>query len=1196
MRLPLLFLLAVSLASVAMGQSDSPGATPSPSSTPGPQAIVGTVSLIDESRHLVVLQERGRATRLTLDPIPVSLRLGERVAVEGKFVPPLAASEGPSAIGVAEPRITPLGKGDLDSPRIRMDRPWPDERDFTWVEVEGIVSFIAIEGDALVLELTDTDSRAAGARMNVRILDWGGRSTAHLLNRRLRVRGVCEQTVNARGERTAGLLWVQEPRQIELRDMENQDWRDLEPIAMSDLTPENVNLSSGQKVLVRATVIKHDKKSGAFFVRGEDSFEGFISSDGRDWESVGSPVSAATDDAVAVGLVVSAAPDDAVATFDHVSWSGNPKSEESVERPLLPFLEGTHNSPLGKERVRGKVDIRDAGVTIRPGGARDEWAAADEGQFVFRELKSGGEIVARLKSFQSGDPSDKAGLMMRESRDADAANVALIVTHGTRVDLLYRQARGAVSRRVGRLTSPTPLWLKLVRRQHTLTARVVEGETLPLNKTIELLGTVGWEEGRPVLLDAYERRLRKRAEPEKIVITPTGAQEVLIVDLPSEEAESRQFAGEKFRIRGVVTFKGRVLDRDLLFVQDDSGGALLHMQPQFTTSQPLEVGQTIEAEGRVAFSADEPPFGLSSARVLGQGQLPRPLTFPDRLGARQADGNWVEVSGVVRSFRDVMMLVMGKEGLVPVWVGGLGSSNMLEKYVDAAVTLRGVFTMQLPDAPVLLVPSPQFIQVKEAASGDAFAIPSHPIDKVRARGTSAQSLRRDKVTGVVTYRDGDVLCVQDASGGAKVLAEAPDDLVVGESVEAIGFPDRSGESLTLTEALVRRISPQPLPAPAEMSLDDMLAGRLDATLVRLEGVVLDQKTREGRETLELQSGRRAFTAMLATNADRLPAFRVGSRVSVTGVNQLQFANRTTGQFPSTPATMDVLLRSPEDVVLLQSPPWWNWRYTAGVAAVLAGILIGSLVWIRTLRRRVDERTNELKVTMGRLQKETEVSATLAERDRLAAEIHDTLEQGLSGIMMQLDGVDSQLKTNPDGARSFLEMARRMVRFSRGEVRNSLWNLESSLLENGNLGAALKEIGKQMSAGDTVKVNVEVFGAAHPLPPAVEHHLLRCAQEALNNALKHAGASAIEIRLSYGENAVRLDVTDNGRGFEPESVLTEAGKSLGLRNLRSRSRKIKAQLEVVSSPGRGTAVRLIVPLPASADKPTTPDSTHEQIQK
>ena len=111
---------------------------------------------------------------------------------------------------------------------------------------------------------------------------------------------------------------------------------------------------------------------------------------------------------------------------------------------------------------------------------------------------------------------------------------------------------------------------------------------------------------------------------------------------------------------------------------------------------------------------------------------------------------------------------------------------------------------------------------------------------------------------------------------------------------------------------------------------------------------------------------------------------------------------------------------------------------------------------------MEERTRELKAAMARLQKETETSATLVERDRLAGEIHDSLEQGLNGIMMQLDGVDSKLSDDSNGARHYLEMARNMVRFSRAEVRHSLWNLESELLANGDLGAALTEVARQMS--------------------------------------------------------------------------------------------------------------------------------------
>jgi len=113
--------------------------------------------------------------------------------------------------------------------------------------------------------------------------------------------------------------------------------------------------------------------------------------------------------------------------------------------------------------------------------------------------------------------------------------------------------------------------------------------------------------------------------------------------------------------------------------------------------------------------------------------------------------------------------------------------------------------------------------------------------------------------------------------------------------------------------------------------------------------------------------------------------------------------------------------------------------------------------------------------------------------------------------------------------------------------------------------------------------VRITGGERPLPAAVEHHLLRCSQEALNNALKHAGAKVIQIHLDYRQDSVQLSVADDGHGFVPQSVLTEAGKHLGLRNLRSRARKMKGQLEIVSQPGSGTTIQLNVPLNGRMDK-------------
>jgi signal transduction histidine kinase len=397
----------------------------------------------------------------------------------------------------------------------------------------------------------------------------------------------------------------------------------------------------------------------------------------------------------------------------------------------------------------------------------------------------------------------------------------------------------------------------------------------------------------------------------------------------------------------------------------------------------------------------------------------------------------------------------------------------------------------------------------------------------------------------------------------------------------------------LRESVVRKVGDASPPEPIKMMMEGLLEGRLNCWLVRLEGIVLDRKTRQGRQLLELQNGQRVFQAVLTEGAGHLNPLPIGSRVEVTGVTQLQIASRSptaaTGRGDPLVATMGVLMRTPADLVLLERPPWWTWKHAATGGAILVAILIAAVGWIRGLRRRVAQRTDELQAAMGRLQKETELSATLAERERLAAEIHDTLEQGLSGIMMQLDGADMRLANDTSGARENLEMARRMVQFSRAEVRHSLWNLESQLLKNRDLGAAIKEMARQASAGSSTPVTVEVSDTRFALPPAIEHHLLRCAQEAIGNALKHSGAKNIRVELGYGSDTVELEVSDDGSGFDSGQVLTGPGTHLGLRNLRSRARKMKGRLDITSQPGQGTTVRLTVPFPGQVERTCPPIS-------
>jgi signal transduction histidine kinase len=266
-----------------------------------------------------------------------------------------------------------------------------------------------------------------------------------------------------------------------------------------------------------------------------------------------------------------------------------------------------------------------------------------------------------------------------------------------------------------------------------------------------------------------------------------------------------------------------------------------------------------------------------------------------------------------------------------------------------------------------------------------------------------------------------------------------------------------------------------------------------------------------------------------------------------------------------------------------NPPWYRTPYSYGVYALLLLLSLLALArWMNhrslarnvALERLVHERTQELEVTMEKLAGETRNAATLAERSRLAGEIHDSLQQGLSGTILHLDTTMTHPSLAPE-VRAQLAVMRSMLSYSREEVQQAVWNLESPLLQNSTLGNALRKLASYINSG-SIEVRIEAPPDAAPLAPAVQHNLLRIAQEAITNAVKHAAARRIDVTLEAQPESVVLRVTDDGQGFDPEARSKVEGH-FGLRGLRSRARSIGAQLEIISSPGTGTTVQVTVPL-------------------
>ncbi|WP_233617527.1 sensor histidine kinase [Actinomadura sp. WAC 06369] len=204
-----------------------------------------------------------------------------------------------------------------------------------------------------------------------------------------------------------------------------------------------------------------------------------------------------------------------------------------------------------------------------------------------------------------------------------------------------------------------------------------------------------------------------------------------------------------------------------------------------------------------------------------------------------------------------------------------------------------------------------------------------------------------------------------------------------------------------------------------------------------------------------------------------------------------------------------------------------------------------------------------------------------ERQRMAGEIHDTVAQGLAGVVAQLQAARQAHERGADWLRH-VDVAHEMARESLTEARRSVHALRPSELEDAALPDALGEIAERWTAAHGVPARFTTTGTVQAVHPEVEGTLLRTAQEALVNVAKHAAASRVALTLSYMGDVVMLDVRDDGAGFAPDLVRPTAGGGHGLAAMRRRVARVAGRLEIESAPGAGTALSACVPaVPAEA---------------
>jgi len=673
------------------------------------------------------------------------------------------------------------------------------------------------------------------------------------------------------------------------------------------------------------------------------------------------------------------------------------------------------------------------------------------------------------------------------------------------------------------------------------------------------------------------------------------------------------------KIRGVVTW---VDGRSNLTVQDETGGIWVSvgsarmrgiLKGNIRLLGGILEGNEIEIEGIARPGGYAPLVMPTSIRVLGKRPLPAaPPMRPNRFFSGADDCQRIEVHAVVQGFikgeHDVTLIMDAEPGRFIATVSPLLAGDP-ESLVDAEVRLRGVAatlfnTRGEVTGSRMLANIPEDLLVKTPPPAPD-RIPRVTMDRLLPFRAEPIGPHRVRIEGTVTYSlKGKFFYLQDGPHAVRVETNSNIILEPGERVEATGFVNMARMIGTLSDSTVRKTGVAEIPKPVEITPEEIFAlnekavdlglvanphdydghlircrARLLAVQSEPDGKTLRALTLERRNTLG--NGTLVFRALFDdAQMKSLENLRPGSDLELTGLVRLDYGVNELTRKP--PVNLDLILRSPADVVLLKEPSWWSIRKLGLLLAAVVAALGVALLWSLQLKRQVNRKTMLLAREMrARRDASIEFQATLRERTRLATNLHDTLLQTISGLGFQIEACEGEADSPRTDRPSpgHLEVARRMIDHAATELRNSVWALRSLPLNGMELPEALNAVARRLGAGRSTKIDVHADGELSRVPDFIAGNLLLFVQEAVHNALKHGMPKTVSIKAKLIEinQRISLTVLDDGSGFTLGSEAGVSSGHFGLQGMRERIERLDGVFKIESAPGNGTTVTAQVPL-------------------
>lgn len=680
-----------------------------------------------------------------------------------------------------------------------------------------------------------------------------------------------------------------------------------------------------------------------------------------------------------------------------------------------------------------------------------------------------------------------------------------------------------------------------------------------------------------------------------------GADQVLHTLPQLKDACAKRKEGLSFSIDGQVVLPPAVPRGP--FTLEMSDGYITLFDTRTNRNIMAQVGDQIRVTGRLEHSAGNlstNPNGYT-LDILFHGTLPEPPEIPVSDFLRMIPGmHRVAIRGTITDVlpddidEHYIFLILEKDK-IPIFLTCLCTRDKLpgfQKFLGHEVVATGipssVWSGRFRDlGKSLSISGIDAIHLVVGSATDPFDAPEIPLELAHdPLALGKGGWRKTSGTVIARWQNNHALLKRADGTVVRVEFAEPTGPQIGTAVDVVGIPETDLLNISVARAIWRPAAGPAAPVntpPISLSLrkfftnhrgNPHFAGHLYGKLLRLTGTIksIIQDEKENSRIILEDEG-----YALLIDGESLERFQEGCRLRATGVCVIDSEVWRPGV--GLPKIRGVFLatRNARDLEIVAAPPWWTpGRFVMVLTALLCMIVI-ILIWNATLRRLVTRKSRALLREQAAKLEET---LKIDERTRLAAELHDYLAQNLTVISYQVSAAESALAANSADAAECLKTADRMLLSCRADLKRCLWDLKSDTLNEPEFAKAIERTSEPVSGDARLLVRFAVN--RNRLSDSTAHAVLSICRELVSNAIHHGKADKVQIAGELKDGALRFSVRDNGIGFDPTTRPGQTDGHFGLDGVAERIRRLNGQLQIDSTPGKGT--RIVVTL-RPKDSPT-----------